>query len=152
MMNKRPSPDDIRKNFEWHVRYQGRQVRKEAQKVYEESMARMDERLRLQTIEKQKVGLPELVEREEALCDRNGDIGDAIGSMLLSPMRAAAMFMISMTWEGGNNSTLEDAEGLSNVAPHVLPLLRPQLTGLIGSHVDDLIDNPSKSNFDREWW
>jgi hypothetical protein len=31
-------------------------------------------------------------------------------------------------------------------------LLRPQLTGLMASRVDDLIDNPSTPNVERDWW
>jgi hypothetical protein len=162
VINKRPSPDDIRETFEIHVRHRGEDVWqrvKDAQKVYEKSMAELNERLRLQRIEKERVGLAGCDERQEALCDRSNDIDDAIEAMPATAAKAAAMFMIAMLRNNpGNADTLRgdgsdgDGDGLGSIAGHILPVLRPQLTGLIAHHVDDLIDNPSTPNDRREWW
>jgi len=63
---------------------------------------------------------------------------------------AAETILATPTLCEGDGQRRRPADGLGSIAGHILPVLRPQLTGLIAHHVDDLIDNPSTPNDRRE--
>ena len=61
------------------------------------------------------------------------------------------MFMLGMTYGGHQDDTLEMDE-MCAFARGILPLIRPQLSGLIAQQVDDLIEHPEKPHGERDFW
>jgi hypothetical protein len=144
VINARPSPHDIRKDFELYVSVYGRRVTKAVRKVYEKRMAEFNERLRRQQLEEEALGLPALEKRSDALDSRIFEIDEAIEQTATSPTKAAAMFMIELQC-GRTTVGLDDADVC------LLSVLRPRLTGLIALHIDDLIRRPSIPISEREF-
>lgn len=150
MINVRPSPHDIKRGFDTHMSVWGPCGAKAAQAAYDRRMADLNERQLRQRVEREKVGLPANEAQAEAVSERILDINEAIEHLAgNSPTYFAVMLMLGLTGENVRDAL--DCEGLGTVARCILPRLRPQLSGLIARHVDDLIEHPSKLNGEREF-
>lgn len=152
MINIRPSPGDIRRDFELHVRIWGRRERKAAQAAYENRMAALSERVRQQDAERVKLDLPNIEARADGINEQLIELEGAIMAVSsVSPMKAAIMFMLGLT-RGRAKDTLDDGADTKMIASGVLPFIRPRLRGLVAKHVDDLIAHPATPNGEREFW
>jgi hypothetical protein len=135
MFNKRPSPSDLRKNFDIRLRMCGKLTeahRTEARGLYIQSMRELAARRRRQREEEIKVGLPDLEAQLDAIGERLGEIDDRLQDLTVSPadapQKAAAMLMIDLNGHWKNDT----AFGCSVT----LGALRPFLTGLISEHAE----------------
>lgn len=150
MINVRPSPHDIKRDFDTQMSVWGPRGAKAVRAAYDCRMADLNERQLRQRAEREKVGLPANEARMDVIVGRILDINEAIEQLAgSSPTYFAVILMLGLTGENVHDAL--DCEGLGTVARCILPRLRPQLSGLIARHVDDLIEHPLKLNGEREF-
>lgn len=152
MINKRPGPHDLEKNFNLAVRQGGQRSRKMAQRTYDRALAALNDRRARQRAERDKVGLTELNATLDNLADLISELNEQIEAIPgVSPTKTAAVFMIAITRGFGDNA-LDDSDAQETMAQAILPLIRPHLSGLIAQHIDDVIQHPSTPHGERDFW
>jgi hypothetical protein len=140
MLLKRPSPSDIRKDFEFGLRTWGEKHRPEIRAAFRRRMRDLVARIRRQREEELRVGLPAI----EAQLEQLGEIDEKIENLSVTPagaaQKAAAMILITSLYDHWRNT-----DCFGNTA--TLVALQPFLTGQIREHVDYVIAHP-----DHEMW
>jgi hypothetical protein len=150
MLNKRPSPRDIRKDFELSLRWLGEKRRPEIRAVYRSRMRALVERLRRQREEELKVGLPALEAQFEKIVERIGEVDDRLENLAVEPadvpQKVAAVLLIASNYDRKQ----DDNFGYGNSA--TLEALRPLLTGQVREHADHAVTNPDDEMCSMPFW
>jgi hypothetical protein len=134
----RPSQYDLRKEYDQHCGIWGDSPSARAR--YRDKLREFAVRRREQKAEEQKLGLPELETRNEAIVDGLVAVNDAIESLPDQTADAiAASLMIELNYE----ASLRDNTGINMQGiARALRILLPSLTGNIAADAADLLDNP----------
>jgi hypothetical protein len=144
MLNKRPSPSDIKGDFDAQIRHWGDKRRPEIRAVYRRRMRDLISRLRLQREEEQKAGIAKISAQLDAIGERLSEIDERIENLNVAPadaaQKAAALILITSLYECWQSN-----DEFGNTA--TLVALQPFLTGQIREHVDYVIEHP-----DHEMW
>lgn len=106
-----------------------------ARSYYRDRMRKLVARLRAQRAEEERVGLPAIIAADDINYEKRGDIEDAIELTPPCPNATAALLLIECK-NLSRNCTIGNLPGL-NVLQH----WRPNLSGLIGEHVNLLLDS-----------
>jgi hypothetical protein len=134
----RPSKYDLRADYDQTCRMSGDSP--EARASYAARLRQFRTRRREQKAEEQKLGLPELEKRNEAIIDGLVAINTVIESLPDQTADAiAASLMIELNYEASlRDNTGVNMQGIARA----LRILLPSLTGNIAADAADLLDNP----------
>lgn len=138
----RPSPATIERDYERNLHILGPRG---AGKRRTQALAALSRRLRDQTAEEKKLGLPNLERAADAAWEKQRDIEDEIKRLSPStPHLIAALTLMEIAYCGDDKLEFPK-DGTLQLAELVLLSLRPHLIGPLGEAVGEFLDNPSKS-------
>ncbi len=144
MVQKRPSPHTILKDFEFDLRFFGEERRPEIRATYRRRMRELVARLRRQRDEEAKAGLAAISAQLDTLGERLSELDEQIEELDVSgadaAQKAAAVILVTALYAHWRN---DDHFGDTST----LVALRELLSGQIREHVDYVIDHP-----DHEMW
>jgi hypothetical protein len=135
----RPGPHDIRRDYECQQRIWGTEAtRPQYRRHWRELIAR----LRAQRSEREKAGVTQASALCEEIDEARTEVNDAIEALpLTTPGTLAARVLIAANLSLYGDYTFADIDA-GEIAFLVLQYLRPNLSGMLRAHVDEIIDNP----------
>jgi hypothetical protein len=137
----RPGPHDIRRDYQCQQRIWGTEA---TRPQYRRHWRDLIARLRAQRSEREKAGVTQASALCEELDEVRIDLNDAIETLpLTTPSTLAARVLIKANYAIYGNRTFAEIDA-GEIAFLVLEYLRPNLSGMLRAHVDEIIDNPDK--------